>query len=302
MKSVFVLTTLVVCFAFVRSAEDDYPYVDLPGLAVPSDPDSHEIDTEEKAKAQPCCFPDQWEGNVTAQAGFAGGRGKAKFGKSSTMMFVDKTNTRIAGRGPAGRFRNETGGFIVLFNANKTAELYVFKFEAQKCWHKTMNKAEFRPQCIPQNATLESEFSLGPAQGGLSVQSWKFCGRSAGSRGSVAFVGGKIVIVPTGCVPVLIQDHGMMGRRRRPGVQTNAIEFEQSEESDEDNDDVDRRPGRGGRGRGFVASVFFANIKASISDPQVFTPPSYCKTAVINKALFDEDMMPDDLDRFISYE
>jgi hypothetical protein len=302
MKIVFVLTTLVVCFAFVQATEDDYPYLDLPGLAVPNDDDAREIDTEVKANPDPCCFPAQWEGNVTTQAGFSGGRGKGKLGKSSTMVFVDQTNKRIAGRGPTGRFGNETGGFIVVFGTGQTAELYLFKSQTQKCFHKTLSKAEFRPQCIPKNATLDESFSLGPATGGLQVQSWKFCGRSAGSRGSVAFVGGKIIVVPSNCIPVLIQDHGMIGRRPRPGVQTNAIQFEQLENGSEDSDELDRRPGRKGGRRGFVASVFFSNVEPSIKDPAVFTPPSYCNATITNGASFFEEMMPDVLERFISFE
>jgi hypothetical protein len=300
MKIVFVLTTLVVCFAFVKATEDDYPYIDLPGLAVPNDDDAGEIDV--KADPQPCCFPPQWEGNVTTQAGFSGGRRKGKLVKSSTMVFVDQTGKRIAGRGPAGRFGNESGGFILLFKTGNTADLYLYISESQKCFHKTLSKAEFRPQCIPQNATLEAEFSLGPKTGGLQVQSWKFCGRSAGSRGSVAFVGGKIIVVPSNCIPVLIQDHGMIGRRRPgPGFQTNAIKFEQSEDSAEDSDELDRK-GHKGRGHGFVASAFFSNVEPKIKDTGVFTPPSFCNATFTNGALFDEEMMPDVLERFVSFE
>lgn len=300
-KSVLVLSAFVVCFAFVRSAEDDYPDVELPGLAVPSDSDSQEIDPDIKDDPKPCCFPDQWQGNVTSEAGFSGGRGGAKFRKSSSEVFVDKTGKRIAGRGPGGRYGNETVGFIVLFKDNKTAELYLFAFGAPKCFHKTLNGAEFRPQCIPTNATLSGEFSLGPAASGLAVQSWAFRGRSDNRRGSVVFVAGKIVVVPTGCVPVLIQDHGKIGSRR-PGSQTNEITFEQSEEeSSEESDDLDRR-GRRGRGRGFIASLFFANVKPTIDDPEVFTPPSYCNATITSGAsMFGDQPMPDILERFITY-
>jgi hypothetical protein len=301
-KSIFVLAAFVVCFAFVQgSLEDEYPNVELPGLAVPQDDDSQENDDP-----KPCCFPEKWQGNVTSQAGVSNGR-RSKFGHSSSLVFVDGTSgsQRIAGRGAAGRFGNETGGFIVLFKPNKTAELYLFKFGQPKCWHKTLNRAEFRPQCIPANATLSGEFSLGPASGGLQVQSWAFRGRSQGRRGSVSFVGGKIVVVPSGCVPVLIQDHGIIGSRPRPGSETNEIKFEQADESEsmEESEDVDRRPGRRGRGKGFVASVYFSNIKPTIDDPAVFTPPTYCNATAStdNSMMFDGEPMPEVLERFISY-
>jgi len=298
-RKLLVLETLCVCFvASVRVAEDDYPNVEVPGLAVPS-PDDDDFDVN--ADPTPCDFPAQYQANITSQAGLSGGRGgRAKLSQSTSTVFVDQTNKKIAGKGPAGRFRNETGGFVVIFNDNKTAELYLFKFEAQKCWHKQLPKAEFRPQKIPANATYEGSFNLGPAAGGLAVQSWAFRGRSSDKRGGRTFVGGKIIVTGE-CYPVLVQDHGMFGGR--PREQGNEIEFDQSS-SEEDSDDLDRkRPGHGGRGRGFVASIFVSNFVPSIQDPSQLVPPSFCpKTAMDkNSASFNEEPMPEILERFISY-
>jgi hypothetical protein len=301
--NVFVLSALFVCFAAsIEISENDYPNVEVPGLAVPNLDESQEVDIRDDPK--PCCLPKAWQGNISVQVGISGGRGnRAKLSQGTTKVFVDEDNKRIAGKGTGGRFRNETREFIVLFNADKTANLYLFQLASQKCWHKKLDKAEFRPQCIPENATLQSSFSLGPASGGLSVQSWAFRGRSAGRRGSVAFIGGKIVIVPTGCLPVLIQDHGMMGRRPRPGFQTNNIEFDQLEDDSESDDMDEKRPGHKGRGGGFVASAFFSDVKPSIDDPSVFTPPTFCNASIAddNAMLYDGEPMPDVLERFVSF-
>lgn len=295
--------------AYVSSFNDaDYPEIDLPfGVNIPHMDKSGDINADPK----PCCLPKQWQGNVTSQVGTAGGRrgpgsdenrrgpGRGRRSGESMMVFVDETNKKVASRGAAGRSHNETAGFVMTFGTNNTATAFFFNLNKQKCWKKSVPKAEFKPQCIPANATYKGEFKIGPATGGLSVQSWLFRAKKEGDHGKF-FVGGRILVVPTGCVPVLVQDHGMFmpGPGPRPGPHTdNEITFDQTV------DDSDR-PGPGPH-RGpmmFMANMYFSNIEASIKDPSVFTPPSYCNNATMaydERAMEGYDDLLDVLDRFV---
>jgi hypothetical protein len=64
--------------------------------------------------------------------------------------------------------------YILLTGSSNTANLYLFNPTAKKCLHRVIRGAKWRQQCIPSNATLRGRYSLGPASGGLSVQSWTF--------------------------------------------------------------------------------------------------------------------------------
>jgi hypothetical protein len=319
-KIVVVLSALISIAVSINQA--DYPSVDVPlGIAVPKfkGDDSSSQESEEDLvddDPKPCCFPNQWEGNVTSQAGKSGGGrgddsdnrrggGGGKFMQSSLKLYVDQQLKKIAGRSTVGCFKNRTVGFVISFHDNSTADGYFFDESAQKCKHKTMNKAQFRPQCIPNNATFEGAFNLGGKDGGLSVQSWSFRGTPKsptldrrGGRGRL-FFGGKILVQPNDCIPVVVQDHGMFmpGPRPKPG---NQISFNQDDDA----------PGRGGHGKhhggggGFVASMYFLNVQKSISDPKAFDQPTYCTSAASTALKYDEELedeFTDILDRFVDY-
>jgi hypothetical protein len=289
------LSVIFACLAVSTLAQQN----DLPGLFAPNFDGYDALMKDDNADPKPCCFPKAWQGNITMQSGLASRRG-SKFNRGSTMVYVDQDNKRIAGKS-AGRgcHRNDTMGFVMLWGANNTANLYAFVVGAQKCFHKKIEHAEFRKQCIPDNSTYEGSFSLGPASGGLQVQSWLFRGASKEDRHRPkAFVGGRVAVVPSGCVPVMVQEHGMI--RPRPGPHdSEEIMFEEEDELDSDR----RRPGPGRRGRGgsFVASSFFSNMEASVKDPSVFTPPSYCNATIHDTLTFSEDLeYPSVLDRFVT--
>jgi hypothetical protein len=306
LSNAFVLSVLVVCFVgFVQPAEDDYAEILLPGLAMPDLDDTKEMNIDAKADPTPCCFPNQFQGNITAQVRVSGGRrgnkkGGSKFGGKSNLLFVDSTNKRIAVRGTGGKFGNETWGIIVLFGANNTAKLFWIRF-GSNCTRKDLPKAAFRPQCIPTNATYNGAFAIGPATGGLQVQEWGFRGKTPDNRGTKAFVSGRILVVPGSCIPVVIADQGMIVRKSTaPAYKGNQIRFEQEEEAEEEDDDDDNslRAGRRG-GRSFSFAAYFSNVQASIPDQSVFTPPSYCNTTVVDN---DNEPLPDILERFISFD
>jgi len=54
------------------------------------------------------------------------------------------------------------------------------------------------------------------------------------------------------------------------------------------------------RGEGFIGSIYFTGVQPSISDPTVFTVPSYCKKAP-NTLYYDEmeDEVPTVVERFL---
>jgi len=95
------------------------------------------------------------------------------------------------------------------------------------------------------------------------------------------------MVVPSGCIPVLVQTHGRVGSTSIE--RGNEITFEQ------DDEDVDKR-GRGGRG--FDGSFYFYNFNSSISDPAVFTPPTTCNSTML---AFDSEPIPDILEKFIDF-
>lgn len=297
-RTILLAVVSVLLVSYVQSFnEADYDEGDMP--AVVNVPEYG----YKKNDPKPCCLPKQWQGNITSQSGSSGGRFGGKYMYHSNMVFVDETNKRIAGRGPAGRFRNETGGFVVLFGSNDTANAYFFIMNKQKCWKKELRRAEFRPQCIPANATHFGDFNLGPASSGLSVQGWAFRVKKTGHRGKF-FMGGRILVVPDTCVPVYVQDHGMFFSRgpHSESSDDNEIVF------DEDYDEDKHRPGPGPRpgphrgGKGFVASAYFSNVEGSIKDPTVFTPPSYCNATVSvdQPPMEGYEELSDVIDRFVT--
>jgi hypothetical protein len=288
---------LMLCCAAVALATS-FPKFDLPiGFQVPSFNDN----------PTPCCLPKQWQGNMTGQLGKSSGR-RADFRDRNTMVFVDETNKKIAGRATVGCHRNETGGFVMRFNSDGSGDVFAFNMNKQKCFKKHLDKATFHDQCIPQNATYDGDFSLGPKSGGLSVQSWSFRGGKRTEHGSF-FVGGKILVAPNNCIPVYVQDHGMAHGGHHPHSSSSSEE-ENEVSFDEDYPEEKRpgrRPGPGHRGgMAFVASVYFSNVDASIKDPSVFTPPSYCNATYEAvdpmKAFCEDEPFTDILTRFVDIE
>lgn len=275
--------------------------------------EEEDTDVEEEQPTAPCCFPRVWQGRMVSEVGVTGR--ETRLVRGIDQVFVDGANQRLAGNKldflGRGKFFNIS--YILLVKANQTATLYIFSKTAQKCRTKNLTNVVWRQQCIPANSTLRGTFSLGPAAGGLTVQSWTFCG---GNRRAAeiserpsprprVFFGGDILVTPGQCIPVVLQEHGavMRGGRRTDEFQ----ELEDDESEDEDRRRTTRRPKPRPRprprGEAFVGSFFFSNITLSISDPSVFTPPSYCsKTS--NGLYFDdlseaEDEMSTILDRFL---
>lgn len=297
-KQCFLAVVLVVAARTVQAlTEDDYPEVALPGIVVPGDDSFESI-----PNADPCCLPDKWQGNLTGQTAFSGGRvgGKLKL-ISNLAIFVDKPGNQIAGKSDeGGRFRNKTVGFVMIFK-DGNATLFAFSLTDQKCKKINIRNATFKPQCIPANSTMR-EINLGLASGGLKVQAWSFHAKSPQDRrGMKTFVSGTF-LVGDQCTPVAFEDRGVI-RRGRPHTDENLdpILFNQ----DDDEQDVDKR-GRGG-GMKFVSNIFYSNVKPSIDDPVVFTPPTFCNatlSSVSREALLNDDdtnSFNDIIERFVSF-
>jgi len=52
-------------------------------------------------------------------------------------------------------------------------------------------------------------------------------------------------------------------------------------------------------GIGFSSHSYFVNVYTHISDPSVFTVPSYCKKDVSTARFGDDDQLPTILERFV---
>jgi len=181
--------------------------------------------------ANGCCYPLVWEGfsvhTLSSAPVGGGGRGHRKSGpkvsKSVDQFYVDGSHQRLAGHKRAyfGHHHAVNISWIFSIGANRTGDYYLFDKAAQKCAHRVVRNVAWHRQCLPSNATYHGAFSLGPV-GGLNVQLWSFGGRSRSSpaidgdrhpppRPRVYF-GASMLVVPTTCIPVLVQEHGFVFR------------------------------------------------------------------------------------------
>jgi hypothetical protein len=292
---VLALVFVLVATAVQSATEEDYPEIELPGVVLPA------RGFKKLPNVDPCCLPNQWQGNITGKIETPGGRdGGRAISVSNVAIFVDQTGKRIAAKGDeGGRFRNTSGGIVILFGDTK-ADLYFFDVDAQKCKHIERKNATFKKQCIPANSTVR-EITLGPVNGGLKVQAWRFRGKTPQDRRGLQVSVCGTIMVADKCLPVAVSDRGMIRRRPRSDEDINAITFDQSE------DDVDadrKRPSRGG-GK-FSETLFYSSVKDSIDDTSVFTPPTYCNATTTIMAsdalLYEEDnTFLDVLERFVSF-
>jgi hypothetical protein len=329
------------------------------------DDDDDEEDDELGEQVTPCCFPSVWQGRLETEFGFApigGGRpprsdddddkdfdrrgkqkkrgggdrrGRPLASRSVNQVYVDGNNKRLAGNvlESHGKDRALNFSYILLVGANQTADLYLFNRAAQKCRYRQLKGAVWRPQCIPANATLRGQFSLGPASGGLSVQSWSFFAGSRRAKEALidgdysvlddddlegpndvpttprprprpqpprpkVFLAATALVVPGSCVPVVVQEEGVvLVGGRRDGFQN---------DNDDDNNNWDPKPGPKPRpkpkprGEAFVGSAFYSGLQTTITDPSVFTVPAYCKKTP-NTMYYDEmeDELPSVVERFL---
>jgi hypothetical protein len=213
-------------------------------------------------------------------------------------VYVDQDKKRIAG---SVKCPNDTCGFIVIFNDDNTADNYFFSVGYKKCFHNKTDKAEFRKQCIPDNATFEGSVNIGPAGKGLGVNVWKYHGAAnqhGGKEGQPkVLVAGKAVVTPDQCIPVMFQDHGLITFRR-------SHETSDQNENPEDCDETQESGSKRGHCRTtyFMSSSFFGNVEPSVKDPSVFNPPDFCKSirASGGSLKMGVDMeYPDIIDRFV---
>lgn len=278
--------------------------------------------------AAPCCFPKTWQGLVSSEFGFAGaGRRPPRVSRTVDQLYVDGVRHRVAGTklaGHGGRRPPANVSYIVLVNADKTADMYLFNRAAKRCRHSKLQGVVWRPQCLPTNATLHGTFNLGPLAGGLKVQSWRFRvgGRRTPEEALQAvddrttprprprpkmLLVANVLVVPGSCIPVVVQEDGIVGRPRE-GDDDYDSEEELDDEPVWDGDSTTRRPTtRRPRPRphvtAFVGGIYFSSVQTSIKDQSVFTPPSYCRKSDEGTLFFD-DLEPDDdltkiLDRFL---
>lgn len=226
--------------------------------------------------ANGCCLPRTWTGRLFTEVKREGGgrpqakprpRPRDRALRLMEVVYVDQVNKRVAEDVTIPRRRGNATKFssIVLFK-NGSATLYTFCKVAKRCVRKELKGAQFRPQCLPANATLRGSFSLGAGSGALKAQSWGFCYRDR--RVAVA---SNVILAPGNCVPIIGGDKIVT----RPRV------------GDDDNDDLDKK-----RRRPQVTTIgtLYTDVATTIPDPSVFTPPSYCSKAEDDGTLtFDPD-------------
>jgi hypothetical protein len=290
---------LVICQS--DEGEDSvFPSLDLTAFgsrlaAVAADSDDSLGDEEAVApEVRPCCFPTVWQGKVVSEFGFSGRR--AVLSQAVDQIYVDGQHRRLAGNKLECHHRGHPlkYSYIMRVGLNKTADLYLFDKTAKKCRYVKLSHAVWKKQCIPANATLRAASTLGPSAGGLKVQSWTF--QIGGRRSALmdadrrphprpkVFVSSNILVVPKSCVPVVIQEFGDISSRPR----VDGLDKEDAAASDDADDDTDARPKPRPRHTGFVGGMYFTDVQMRITDPSVFTPPSYCKKTSTD--LYYEDM------------
>lgn len=269
--------SLVVVLAVGVTAQQDFDDVDpqWPGDGIsPLDSlaywDTQAVpDEEENLEAQGCCLPKTWTSTLFSEIKREGGRKQE--GRSlrfAETVYVDQNTQRVAQDVvvPRGRKRNATRiSYIVLFNQNKTANLYAFCKKAQRCYTKVLKNAQFRAQCLPQNSTLLASYSLGAGAGALKSQSWGFLVRDRRTT-----ILGSVVLTPGNCVPILAGEKAFI----RPKM---------TDDEEEDDPERKRRP------QVITVGALYTNFITQVRDPSVFTPPSYCKKAN-DDLLFDPDV------------
>jgi len=308
----------VLLLNFVLSAqclfENDFPEVDIPGIFVPDPDDLDDVTTEQPNPR--VCLPSSWQGNVSSQVGVAGGKKGPIFIHSSSSMFIvnqpngSSPQQKLAGRRRIGRYHNETGGFIMVFNTTaNTSLLYLFNLNANACCAMNFTHSRLRPQCLPENATKEGTFSLGQSSGGLQVTSYLIRGRphprdEGEKRRKVTGVVGARVLLDSKSLPVIIQDHGAFRRGgSQPEADTNVISMDQYDDDDDNEDKRKPKPPKS-RGIAFIGGAFFSNTKSPVSDTNVFNPPASCRNAKACRKQDEEDFdlsVPDVVDRFATY-
>jgi hypothetical protein len=316
-----------------------------------------------EAPPAPCCFPDVWQGRVWSDFGFTRlGRGRRRLSdddtdseddedkkkkkrkkhigggvpivsRSLSQVYVDGANKRMAGdmmeghSKPAEAAKSKWANISYIFQigADKSADLYLFDRQAQKCRHRQMKNVEWTRQCIPASAKSGGQLSLGPGAGGLTVEAWMFEGSTRRADALVATpeddsasttipsttpastttqaprprprprprmrLGANVLVLPGSCIPVVIQEEGLVFVGGEDKEDSNEISMKPKPKP---------KPKSKWRGEAFVGSAFFSDLKTTITDPKVFTVPSYCAKTP-NTLYFDEmeDELPTVLERFL---
>jgi len=300
---------------------------------------SHPVTTA--APPKPCCFPSVWQGYVTSDYGYSpigradqehrsrdgdditgeediktkGGAncGRQPFvSRAVSKVFIDGVNKRAAGQifrilsKPAEPCKNWTNtSYIFTVGSQGSSDLYVFDRKAQTCRHRIYRNVQWTNQCIPASSLYAGQLTLGPAAGGLTVDSWLFEGCSKRADALVAavdcnvtsnscpklrtYVGGNLLVLPGSCVPVTIQEEGK-------------VTYRAQQDSNEIRLKTLLRP-RANKWRGitFVGSAIYSGLQTTIADPSVFTVPGYCNRQS-NTLHYEEmdDELPPGLERFVS--
>jgi hypothetical protein len=291
------LLTAAVAFGAVNCDDNDLPpsFLTILGSKLAAAEVDLSYDDANEPDAR-CCLPNVWQGRVRSEFGFSGRR--SVLSHATDQVYIDGVNKRLAGNKLEchhGHLANYS--YILLVKANKTADMFLFDKKSKKCRYTKLSNAVWRPQCLPANATLRGTHSLGPATGGLTVQSWTF---HVGSKQSAVDMSPKprpkmsvntnMLLVPKSCIPVLVQENGVIRRGKKLDQNTE----EDSSSDDKDLLDDDQEPKPRPQDIAFVGGMYFTDILTRITDPTVFTPPSYCK-----KPVNTEDTTSDDLDGII---
>jgi hypothetical protein len=234
---------------FFDSGEDDQPEQDF--------------DLEKRyyldAK-KPCCFPSKFES-------FIGERIEYMTGKKDELNDndIDKRHPRphprphhVTRMGILGRMAVDSDAkkvgmrmhvmqfphprnMTIVIDYNKKA-MYIADPDKQKC-HKVAFDQPMQAMCIPDNSTYAGTFRWGSGDNSVEVDAWK--SHVAQRKPVRTMMRAEVLVASGSCVPISERGGGVAGRTRI----------------------------------GFEAT--FVNLNTTISDPGIFTPPSYCDSAEI---------------------
>jgi hypothetical protein len=225
-----------------------------------------EYDLEERVyldDKKPCCFPSKFEAFFGERIAYSVHRREEK--EMMVSNDIDKRHhprphprPRITRMGVLGRIAIDGDAkraamrmrimqfphprnMTVVINYANKT-MYIADPDKQKCKKVAFDKP-MAPMCIPDNSTYRGSFRMGSGDNSLVVDSWKV--RTVQRKPVRTMMGAEILVASGNCVPLTEKGGGVAGKMRV----------------------------------GFEAS--FVNLNTTISDPDVFSPPSYCDQAEV---------------------
>lgn len=194
-----------------------------------------------------CCFPPVWQCTVHSKLVIEGSPEQIYYWKGNG--FIDQNNQRAAEDVTTMDTNSQptTLSYILLFNgSSSSATLYAFSKADRKCYKEQLTNAKFKNQCLPPNSGLLDSFVLGTGSSTINAQAWGFNITIPGTA-----VAGVFIFNPDNCGPIMAEQR--VSTPIDDGFTTKPWNFD--------------------------ITTLLVNMKETVSDPSVFTPPPYCNGA-----------------------